>query len=105
MSRYDKEANSNSKKSSEPSKRRFDRVNVNLPVAIHSSNSPVFLSKTLDVSEGGLLVENNKEHSFVVGQEVKVHIEGILSEGANRMMLHKMTIIRINPEVLALEFL
>lgn len=105
MNDHNKDTQTDSENVNELSKRRFDRVNINLPVAIHSPKSPVFLSKTLDVSEGGLLAENNGDNNFTVGDEVKVHIEGILSEESSGMVLHKMVVTRINDEMIALEFL
>ncbi len=85
--------------------RRFNRVNINLPVAIRQQNSQVFLSESLDISEGGVLVRNKEGANLDEGEVVKVHIDGILGEEQSKMVLHEMKVIRIEDTIIALEFL
>ncbi len=85
--------------------RRFSRVNINLPVAIRQKDSQVFLSESLDISEGGILVRNNENASLETGETVKVHIDGILGEEQSKMVLHEMKVIRIEETIIALEFI
>lgn len=97
MSSTQKEATENA--------RRFNRVNVNLPVAIRQKDSQVFLSESLDISEGGIMVRNNETANLQVGEMVKVHIDGILGEEQSKMVLHEMKVLRVDEAVIALEFL
>lgn len=84
--------------------RRFFRVSIHLPVAIRQQDSNVLISKSLDISEGGVLVENTGKHELKKGDTVKVHIEGILGEDQEQMVLHPMRVIRVEEETIALEF-
>lgn len=84
--------------------RRFFRVSIHLPVAIRQQNSDVLISESLDISEGGILVKNNQETKLKKGDNVKVHIEGILGEDQEQMVLHPMRVIRIEEDKIALEF-
>lgn len=85
--------------------RRFNRVNIHLPVAIRQKNSQVFLSESLDISEGGILVRNNETAQIEAGEIVKVHIDGILGEEQSKMVLHEMKVLRVEETIIALEFL
>ncbi|WP_251358184.1 PilZ domain-containing protein [Kangiella sp. TOML190] len=85
--------------------RRFTRVRIQLPVAIRQADAQVFLSETLDLSEGGILVRNNENAKLSVGDQVKVHIDGILGEEQSKMVLHEMTVVRIEEAIIALEFI
>lgn len=84
--------------------RRFYRVTVHLPVAVRQHDSQVFLTESLDISEGGVLIKNNLGDRVNSGDVVKVHIEGILGEDESKMILHPMRIVRIDDEKIALEF-
>lgn len=84
--------------------RRFNRVNVQLAVAVRRSNSEVFLTQSLDISEGGVLLQNTGDCPLEAGELVKVHIDGILGEDNNQMILHSMRVIRVGVEKIALEF-
>ncbi len=85
--------------------RRFNRVNINLPVAIRQQDSQVFLTESIDLSEGGILVRNNENANLLEGSLVKVHIDGILGEEQSKMVLHEMKVIRIEERIIALEFI
>lgn len=85
--------------------RRFTRVRIQLPVAIRQADTQVFLTETLDLSEGGILVRNNENAQLTVGDQVKVHIDGILGEEQSKMVLHQMTVVRIEETHIALEFI
>jgi hypothetical protein len=76
-----------------------------LPVAIRQQNSSVLISESLDISEGGILVKNSSEHKLNKGDTVKVHIEGILGEDQEQMVLHPMRVIRVDDDAIALEFI
>ncbi|RDX36050.1 PilZ domain-containing protein [Kangiella sp. HD9-110m-PIT-SAG07] len=84
--------------------RRFFRVCIHLPVAIRRQDSDVLISESLDISEGGILVKNNQETGLKKGDCVKVHIEGILGEDLEQMVLHPMRVIRVEDDKIALEF-
>ncbi|MBV34696.1 PilZ domain-containing protein [Kangiella spongicola] len=84
--------------------RRFYRVSIHLPIAIRQQNSEVLISESLDISEGGVLVKNSGEHQLKKGDLVKVHIEGILGEDQDQMVLHPMRVMRIEEDTIALEF-
>ncbi|GAA0205035.1 hypothetical protein GCM10009123_10650 [Kangiella japonica] len=84
--------------------RRFYRVSIHLPIAIRQQNSNVLISESLDISEGGVLVKNIGEHELKKGDLVKVHIEGILGEDQDQMVLHPMRVIRVEEDTIALEF-
>lgn len=84
--------------------RRFFRVSIHLPVAIRQQNSDVLISESLDISEGGVLVKNNNDTRLKKGDTVKVHIEGILGEDLDHMVLHPMRVIRVEEDKIALEF-
>lgn len=84
--------------------RRFFRVSIHLPVAIRQQNSDVLISESLDISEGGILVKNNQDTKLKKGDTVKVHIEGILGEDQEQMVLHPMRVIRVEEDKIALEF-
>lgn len=84
--------------------RRFFRVSIHLPVAIRQQDSKVLISESLDISEGGVLVKNAGKHGLKKGDTVKVHIEGILGEDQEQMVLHPMRIIRVEDKTIALEF-
>ncbi|GAA4358337.1 PilZ domain-containing protein [Kangiella marina] len=84
--------------------RRFFRVAIHLPVAIRQQNSDVLISESVDISEGGLLVKNNQVSKLKKGDTVKVHIEGILGEDQDHMVLHPMRVIRVEEDHIALEF-
>ncbi|AKE51365.1 PilZ domain-containing protein [Kangiella geojedonensis] len=84
--------------------RRFFRVSIHLPVAIRQQNSDVLISESLDISEGGVLVKNNNDTRLKKGDNVKVHIEGILGEDLDHMVLHPMRVIRVEEDKIALEF-
>ena len=85
--------------------RRFYRVAIHLPVAIRQQNSEVLISKSIDISEGGILVENSSNNHLSKGDTVKVHIEGILGEDQEQLVLHPMRVIRVDEETIALEFI
>lgn len=85
--------------------RRFYRVAIHLPIAIRQQNSDVLISESLDISEGGVLVKNSTDHKLKSGDTVKVHIEGILGEDQDQMVLHPMRIIRVEEDTIALEFI
>ncbi len=85
--------------------RRFNRVNISLPVAIRQQDSQVFLTESLDLSEGGILVRNNENANLDIGSDVKVHIDGILGEEQSKMVLHDMKVVRIEEKIIALEFI
>lgn len=85
--------------------RRFNRVHVSLPVAIRQQDSQVFLTESLDLSEGGILVRNNENANLSPGDNVKVHIDGILGEEQTKMVLHAMVVIRVEEKLIALEFI
>ncbi|WP_223668693.1 PilZ domain-containing protein [Kangiella shandongensis] len=85
--------------------RRFFRVSIHLPVAIRQHNSDVLISESLDISEGGILVKNSKSHKLRKGDAVKVHIEGILGEDQEQMVLHPMRVLRVEEKTIALEFI
>ncbi|AOE49115.1 PilZ domain-containing protein [Kangiella sediminilitoris] len=84
--------------------RRFFRVSIHLPVAIRQQNSDVLISESLDISEGGILVKNAEGHGLQKGDTVKVHIEGILGEDQEQMVLHPMRVLRVEETTIALEF-
>ena len=84
--------------------RRFCRVTVHLPVAVRQHDSQVFLTESLDISEGGVLIKNNLGDRVSSGDLVKVHIEGILGEDESKMILHPMRVVRVDDEKIALEF-
>lgn len=84
--------------------RRFFRVAIHLPVAIRQQNSDVLISESMDISEGGVLVKNTGEVNLIKGDVVKVHIEGILGEDQDQMVLHPMRVIRVEEDTIALEF-
>lgn len=84
--------------------RRFYRVSIHLPIAIRQQDSHVLISESLDISEGGVLVKNMGAHELQKGDVVKVHIEGILGEEQEQMVLHPMRVIRVGEETIALEF-
>ncbi|NVJ64977.1 MAG: PilZ domain-containing protein [Gammaproteobacteria bacterium] len=84
--------------------RRFNRVNINLPVAVRLQDSQVFLTESIDLSEGGILVRNNENADLTEGTLVKVHIDGILGEEQSKMVLHEMKVVRIEERIIALEF-
>lgn len=85
--------------------RRFFRVAIHLPIAIRQQNSDVLISESLDISEGGVLVKNAEGHKLQKGDTVKVHIEGILGEDQEQMVLHPMRVIRVEEKTIALEFI
>lgn len=84
--------------------RRFTRVAIHLPVAIRQQDSQVFLTESIDISEGGVLLKNNIGIKISAGDQVKIHIEGILGEDQKRMILHPMRVIRVDDDHIALEF-
>lgn len=85
--------------------RRFCRVSIHLPVAVRQQDSQVFLTESLDISEGGVLLKNNNAIKLSAGDIVKVHIDGILGEDQNKMILHSMRVVRIDDVEIALEFI
>ncbi|NVK22476.1 MAG: PilZ domain-containing protein [Kangiellaceae bacterium] len=84
--------------------RRFCRVSIHLPVAVRQQDSQVFLTESLDISEGGVLLKNNIGADLNAGDVVKVHIDGILGEDQNKMILHPMRVVRVDEDQIALEF-
>lgn len=84
--------------------RRFHRVTVHLPVAVRQQDSKVFLTESLDISEGGVLIRAHEDCGLSAGDMVKVHIDGILGEDQSKMVLHPMKVSRIDSKVIALEF-
>lgn len=84
--------------------RRFYRVSIHLPIAIRQQNSEVLITESLDISEGGVLVKNSGTHELKKGDLVKVHIEGILGEDQDQMVLHPMRVTRSAEDTIALEF-
>lgn len=84
--------------------RRFFRVSIHLPIAIRQKSSEVLISESLDISEGGVLVTNPQTTLLKKGDIVKVHIEGILGEDQDQMVLHPMRVIRVEDDTIALEF-
>lgn len=84
--------------------RRFFRVSIHLPIAIRQKSSEVLISESLDISEGGVLVKNPQQGLLEKGDIVKVHIEGILGEDQDQMVLHPMRVIRVEDDIIALEF-
>ena len=85
--------------------RRFCRVSIHLPVAVRQQDSQVLLTESLDISEGGVLLKNNNAIKLSAGDIVKVHIDGILGEDQNKMILHSMRVVRIDDVEIALEFI
>lgn len=85
--------------------RRFHRVTVHLPVAVRQQDSKVFLTESLDISEGGVLLRGHKDCGLEAGDIVKVHIDGILGEDQSKMVLHPMKVTRIDDKSIALEFI
>lgn len=75
--------------------RRATRVEVGLPVAI-GTKGRAYLTRSIDISETGILVSVDHASNFKAGDRVRVLIKGILSDSGRNEQLMTMRVVRVD---------
>ena len=83
--------------------RRGGRVPARLQVAIGTENH-AYLTKSVDISETGILIDNYNGTELSVGMRVRVLIKGVIADDDTDEQFTTMYVARLNDDQLALTF-
>lgn len=83
------------------SRRGAKRVSVGLSVAI-GTKGRAYITRSIDISETGLLVALDEKSTLEVGNKVRILIKGILSDNGSGEQLLSAKVTRVNDRQVAL---
>lgn len=84
--------------------RSCSRVRVHLPVAVHEDPAHTLLTRSVNIGEGGILIEARGEHHLKKGHRITLEISNVLGEDSE-LLKHPVRVVRVEDDHIALEFI
>ncbi len=84
--------------------RSCSRVKVHLPVTLHEDPVHTFLTRSVNIGEGGILIEARGEHHLKKGHRITLEIGNLLGNDSGQRRT-PVRVVRVEDDHIALEFI